>query len=417
MTSSAVYSWFVRPLVAGLCCVTVLAACSRKENPPGVTDEMMAMTTLEGELHILARPGYVERGETDAEVDWVSAFEAETACKVTVTTFGSSEEMRALLPRGVPQISPPGDASWPPPGNAPFDVVIASGDVAVLLVREGSVFPIDVARVPSFTSIEPGLRDAAWHVVEGKNFGVPLQWAPNLLLYHADTFTQAPTSWSVVFEPAKLPDGRPNKGRVQAPAEPIYLADAALYLKAKRPALGIQDPYELDEAQYQAVLELARQQRSLVQRYWEDANVQVQDFRNEGVVASASWPFQANTLLANRVKVGTTIPEEGATAWADSAMLVTGARHPNCAYKWFEWTLSPTVQADIAAFNGTNPVVPKACESATSTETVGCKATGIDTLPKVSFWRTPEAACKSHPGGCVPYDRWASDYAKIRAGN
>ena len=33
-----------------------------------------------------------------------------------------------------------------------------------------------------------------------------------------------------------LPDGKPNKGRVQAYDGPIYIADAALYLMAPSPS-------------------------------------------------------------------------------------------------------------------------------------------------------------------------------------
>ncbi|PWG67548.1 spermidine/putrescine ABC transporter substrate-binding protein, partial [Enterobacter mori] len=83
------------------------------------------------------------------------------------------------------------------------------------------------------------------------------------LLYNTDVFKQAPTTWGVLFEPQNLPDGKPNKGRVQAYDGPIYIADAALYLKTAKQELGIQDPYELSEAQYKAVLELLRQQQPL----------------------------------------------------------------------------------------------------------------------------------------------------------
>jgi putative spermidine/putrescine transport system substrate-binding protein len=403
-----------RGLIAALCGVTLtIGACSERAQSPAVTDEMMAMTTLEGELHILARPGAAERGQTESQFDWVSSFEAETGCKVTLTTGGTAQELMTLVSRGQPQPSPPGDASWPPPGNAPFDVVIVSGDVSLGLIRKGEVFPVDVTRVPSYASIEPSLQKASWHHVDGRHYGVPFQWAPNLLLYDTGTFKSPPQSWSVTLEEQELPDGRSNKGRVQAYAGAIYIADAALYLQATRPALGIKNPYELNEAQYAAAIELLRGQRAIVQRYWQDPNVQVRDFINEGIVASGSWPFQATTLVANKVKVATTIPAEGATAWADTSMLVTGARHPNCAYKWFEWSLSPKVQGDVAAFNGSNPVVPKACENNELLGRDGCQANGMASLGRVVFWRTPEARCASHPAGCIAFDRWVDDYGAL----
>ncbi len=99
----------------------------------------------------------------------------------------------------------------------------------------------------------------------------------------------------------------------------------------KKPELGIKDPYELNEEQYKAALDLLRVQRALVGRYWHDAFMQIDDFKNEGVVASSSWPFQVNILQADKAAmektpVASTIPEEGATGWADTTMMHVGSR-------------------------------------------------------------------------------------------
>lgn len=61
---------------------------------------------------------------------------------------------------------------------------------------------------------------------------------PNVLMNNTRVFKTAPTSWATVFEAQNLPDGKPNKGRIQAYDGPIYIADAALYLMTKNPALG-----------------------------------------------------------------------------------------------------------------------------------------------------------------------------------
>jgi putative spermidine/putrescine transport system substrate-binding protein len=362
-----------------------LAACSRKEDETPQEAAAMPSTALEGQLDIVAWPGYIERGESDKAYDWVTQFEADTGCKVNVKVANTSDEMVTLMTSGAPAPSPPGDASWPPAGNAPYDLVTASGDASLRLIRGGTVQPIGLDRVASFANVDSRLQEA-------------------------------PTSWSVVFEEQKLPDGKSNKGRVQAYDGPIYIADAALYLASKRPELGIKDPYELNESQYAAVLKLLRGQHPLIQRYWHDANVQVQDFQNEGIVASGSWPFQANTLLANKAPVATTVPAEGATGWADTTMLAAGARHPNCAYKWMEWSISPKVQGDVAAWFGSNPVVPKACEGNELLGAEGCKNNGFENFDKIKFWRTPEAKCASHVEGCVPYNRWVTDYVAVIGG-
>jgi putative spermidine/putrescine transport system substrate-binding protein len=97
-------------------------------------------------------------------------------------------------------------------------------------------------------------------------------------------------------------------------------------------------------------------------------------------------------------------------------MLAAGAKHPNCAYKWLEWSLSPKLQGDVAAYFGSVPAVPKACEGNALLGPDGCKANGIDNFDKLAFWRTPEAKCASHVEGCVPYSRWVSDYVAIIGG-
>lgn len=219
----------------------------------------------------------------------------------------------------------------------------------------------------------------------------------------------------VVFEEQTLSDGKSNKGRIQAFDGPIYIADAALYLKAKRPELGITDPYALNETQYAAAIDLLKKQKALVHRYWHDATVQMSDFKNEGVVASGSWPYQVNALQLEKQPIASVIPAEGATGWADTTMLHADAKHPNCAYAWMEWSISPKVQGDVASWFGSLPAVPAACENNALLGAEGCKTNGMDNFEKIHFWRTPEAKC-SDSAGCVPYSRWTQDYIAIMGG-
>jgi putative spermidine/putrescine transport system substrate-binding protein len=375
----------------------IVAACGKKEESAAPAPAAAA-TTLEGQVDIVAWPGYIERGESDKAYDWVTKFETDTGCKVNVKTAGTSDEMVSLMTQGG------------------YDLVTASGDASIRLIRGGTVQPVDLARVANYGTVDARLKDAPWHVVDGKHYGVPYQWGPNVLMYNAKVFKTPPTSWSVVFEAQKLPDGKTNKGRVQAYDGPIYIADAALYLMAKKPELGIKNPYELNEAQYTAALDLLRKQHPQVQRYWHDANVQVQDFTNEGVVASGSWPFQVNTLVANKQTVASTVPAEGATGWADTTMLHAQAKHPNCAYKWMEWSITAKVQGDVASWFGSVPVVPAACENNALLGADGCKTNGIDNFDKIHFWRTPEAKCASHGDACIPYSRWTTDYVAVMGG-
>ncbi|MBA3520077.1 MAG: spermidine/putrescine ABC transporter substrate-binding protein, partial [Rhizobiales bacterium] len=45
----------------------------------------------EGQVDIVAWPGYIERGETDPNYNRVTDFEDKTGCKVNVKTAGTSD--------------------------------------------------------------------------------------------------------------------------------------------------------------------------------------------------------------------------------------------------------------------------------------------------------------------------------------
>jgi putative spermidine/putrescine transport system substrate-binding protein len=357
-------------------------------------EPIKALGAGEGRLDIVAWPGYIERGESDKAYDWVTGFEKETGCKVSVKTAATSDEMVSLMTKGG------------------YDLVTASGDASLRLIAGKRVQPINTALIPNWKNIDPRLQNGGWYVVDKQAYGTPYQWGPNVLLYSTTVFKQPPTSWGVVFEPQNLPDGKPNKGRVQAYDGPIYIADAALYLKSAKPELGIQDPYELNETQYKAVLELLRQQQPLIHRYWHDATVQMSDVKNEGVAASSSWGYMVNGLKAENQPVASTIPKEGATGWADTTMLHSEAKHPNCAYKWMDWSLQPKVQGDVAAWFGSLPAVPAACTGSELLGAEGCKTNGFDNFDKIAFWKTPQA----QGGKFVPYSRWTQDYIAIMGG-
>lgn len=352
----------------------------------------------EGQVNIVAWPGYIERGETDKNFDWVTKFEEQTGCMVNIKTANTSDEMVALMNEGG------------------FDLVTASGDASLRLIAGKRVQEIDIDLIPSWSTVDERLKNAPWHTVNGKHYGTPYMWGPNVLMYDTDVFKDAPTSWSVVFKETTLPDGKSNKGRVQAYDGPIYIADAALYLMTHQPELGITSPYELNQVQYDAALDLLRGQRKLVGRYWHDAFIQMDDFKNEGVVASGSWPFQVNILKSEGQPIASVIPSEGATGWADTTMMHAEAANPNCSYLWMEHTLSSNLQSDLAVWFGANPSVPAACTDGRGMlDAAGCTTNGMDEFDRISFWTTPVSNCTSQEK-CVPYYRWVSDYIGVIGG-
>ncbi len=385
----------------------VLTACGATAATPEAGGPMQSIGEGEGEVSIISWAGYIERGETDPAYDWVTQFEEETQCMVTNKVAATSDEMVALMNEGG------------------FDLVTASGDASNRLISGGRVQEINIDLIPSYSEIDPRLQNAPWHTVDkdgdgtAEHYGVPYSSGQNILMYNTEIFgEEAPTSWNVVFEEMTLPDGQPNTGRIQAYDGPIYVADAALYLKYHNPELGIDDPYALNREQFDAAINLLREQRKLINRYWHDAFVQMDDFTNEGVAASGSWPFQANLLKAGGAPIEKVVPVEGATGWADSTMLHVDAPHPNCAYKWMEWSLNPKVQGDLAAWFQNIPVRLDACEGNELLGPDGCVNNGLNNFDQIVWWRTPSGDCgDTDPNTeCVPYHEWVTQYVAVIGG-
>ncbi len=360
----------------------------------------------EGQLNLIIWPGYAEDGSNVKEYDWVNPFEKKTGCQVNLKPANTSDEMVTLMRQG---------------GGTVYDGVSASGDATNRLIANGDVAEINPALIPDWNDIAPFLQSPPHNTVNGKHYGVSHGWGGNLLMYRTDIVKPAPTSWDVVFDPVA---SKPYQGRITAYDSPIYIADAALYLKAHNPELGITDPYELTQPQFDAAVNLLKQQRPWVGKYWSLYTDEIDNFTNGTTVVGTTWPYQVNTLKASGVAVDAVVPSEGMTGWADTWMMSAKAKNPNCMYLWMGWMVTKEVQAQVAEYFGEAPANPKACEILDK----GYGSYGVKdfcTLYRVtdqsfynaiSFWKTPLQDCGDSRGQtCVDYSIWTQKWTEIKS--
>jgi putative spermidine/putrescine transport system substrate-binding protein len=359
----------------------------------------------EGALNIIIWGGYAEDGSNVKEYDWVHAFEAQTGCTVQSKVGNTSDEMVSLLRQG---------------GGSLYDGVSASGDATNRLIANGDVAAIDPSQIPGFGDIAPFLQNAPHYTVNGVHYGVPHGWGGNSLMYRTDIVTPAPTSWNVVFDPTA---SKPYQGKITAYDSPIYIADAALYLKTTNPSLGITDPYELTQDQLDAAVTLLKQQRPWVGKYWSLFSDEIDNFKSGATVVGTTWPYQVNTLKGMSVKVNAVVPSEGMTGWADTWMMSSKAQHPYCMLKWMAWMLTPEVQAQVAEYFGEAPANPKACKYLDAIYgSYGLKnfcsayrVTDPSFYSKIAFWKTPLPDCGDSRGQtCTDYSVWTQKWTEIK---
>jgi putative spermidine/putrescine transport system substrate-binding protein len=401
-------AWLPVAIVGGLAAtMLVVAGCGGSSNSG--SDNGTAQKSVgagEGQLNLVAWPGYVAD-------PWKSDFEKETGCQIKLKEAGTSDEMVDLMRTG----------QW--------DGVSASGNATAKLVDGGDVAPVNTDLVPNYKTVFDDLKNQPYNTFDGTNYGIPHGRGADLLMWNSNSVKPAPTSWSVMLDPAQAAK---YKGKISVYDDPIYIADAAVYLKAHQPALGITNPYELDDAQFNAAVNLLKQQHPNVGQYWALATPQINSFTNGDSVVGTTWQYQYFALKAAGAPVAAPgpstgfLPSEGATGWSDTWMIAKNAAHPNCMYKWMNFIVSPQANAEVAQYFGEAPAQSKSCDP--STLTAAAKADGLPPDPqfcneyraadpnfwkRVYYWQVPLADCGDNRGNtCKDYNDWSAAWTQIK---
>ena len=347
-------------------------------------------------INVLSWPGYVENGSTDKAQDWVTDFQKSSGCTVKNQTFGTSDEAYTLFSTNPEQ----------------FDIISASGDASLRLVRGGFVQPVNLALFKSYPDIFPALKNKPYNTVDGVPFGVPHGRGSNLLMWRTDLVTPAPTSWAQMFDPA-------NGYKVSIYDAPIYIADAAVVLMKTKPDLKITNPYALDDTQFAAVIDLLKQQKPAVKQRWFDYLKQMDDFRSGTSNVGTTWQIITNLLKgeATPVKVDVIKPTEGATGWSDTWMINSKTKNLACSYAYIDYLTSPATNAKIAEWFGEAPGNSKSC--ALTVDKTHCATFHADDeafWKDVWYWQTPEVKCVDGRTDvqCKGFNDWIKAWTEVK---
>ena len=351
-------------------------------------EEIQAKAKDEGQVDLVNWAGYVEK-------DWVTPFEQQTGCKVNSKVGASSDEMVTLMKTGN------------------YDGVSASGDATLRLIASKTVAPVNFDLIPNYENVFEGLKNQPHNTVDGVSYGVAHGRGANLLVWNTKDVTTAPTSWDIVWDA-----NSPAAGKISVYDSPIYIADAALHLKTTQPDLKIDNIYELDQTQFDAAVNLLKEQKKIVGEYWSDAAKQIQSFTSGDSTSGTTWQYQVNQLQGAKdpVPVEATLPDEGSTGWSDTWMIASTSKHPNCMYLWMDYIISPAANAKATEYFGEAPVSAEACKLTVDKDhCTKFHAEDEDYFSKVYYWTTPVAACGDDRGDvCKDYSEWTTAWTEIR---
>jgi len=372
----------------------LLAGCGGGgDNGGGGGEELSKLGKGEGQVNLIAWAGYVEP-------EWSKPFEQKTGCKVNVKVGGTSDEMVQLMRTGE------------------YDGVSASGNATARLFEGGDVDPVNVDLVPNYKTVFSDLKDQPYNTFEGKPYGIPHARGANLLMWNSNDVRPAPKSWSVTMDPKVASKYR---GKISQYDDPMSIAEAAVYLKMHEPDLGIDDPYELSSEQFDAAVQLLKEQRANVGEYWSDAEKQISSFANGDIQVGTTWQYQYFLLKEEGKPVAASpasqgfLPEEGATGWSDTWMISSEAEHPNCMYMWMNWIIEPKANAQVSEYFGEAPAQELACKETKNPnfcEEYHAENPGF--WKRVYYWKTPLADCGNGSSDCKDYNDWVQAWTSIK---
>jgi len=374
--------------------IGLIAAACGQAGPGGALTEL---GDGEGELNLIIWAGYAERGDVDAAYDWVTPFEDATGCTVNTTEMTDSNNGVSLMQSGE------------------YDGISASGDATTRLIQGGIVAPVNTALLPNFDNVFDGLKGLPHNTVDGVPYGVPHGRGPNLLAWNTDVVTEAPSTWDIVWEGAG-----DYEGQISIYDSSIYIADAALHLMATQPDLGITNPYQLNEDQFAAAIELLEQQRDNGALYWGTYSDQITSYTSGDVVVGTTWQFQVNLLQADgTVPVEAVLPDEGSTGWSDTWMIAAEAANPNCMYMWMNHMMSAEANGMATVWFGEAPTSQEACDFAETLSPGHCElthATDEAYYDQIWYWSTPAEDCADTDDAttCVTQEDWVDAWTTLR---
>jgi len=309
-----------------------------------------------GELNFMVWEGYTD-------TLFAKPFEEACGVKVNATYMGSSDDLVAKLRGG---------------GAETIDLISPSSDAATAIIQAGLAQPLDLNRVPSYSTLSEGFRQLKVARTDSAVYGVPWAFGPNPLIYDTTKVKPTPESWAELWN-------KKYKGK-------LSLQDdiATLYMVAQY--LGMDDPkdpshlYNLSDADLAKVKAKMLELRPNVRKYWVTAGDMTQLFQGGEVVMGEGWPLMTNQLRQAKFPAGETIPKEGTTAWADHWVLTKGAKNLDAAYAWLEYTAQPFTQKllyDVTAYIVANP----AAKSYMTPEQAASQRDIADYGTKVNFWQ------------------------------
>ncbi|XKM12592.1 extracellular solute-binding protein [Orbaceae bacterium ac157xtp] len=265
--------------------------------------------------------------------DTISDFQKETGINVNYDVFDSNETLETKLMAG----------------HSGFDVVSPSDSFLERQIESGIYLPLDKSKLPNWKNLDPNLMKLMANHDPDNKYAIPYVWMTTGIGYNIDMVKarlgdDAPVdSWDLVFKPEnmeKLKDC--GVAFLDAPSE--IFASALQYLG--------KNPNSTDAKDYTGpAYDLLSKVRPNI-RYFHSSQY-ISDLANGDICVILGWSGdilqsrdRANES-GNGVRVGYSIPKEGALVFFDTFAIPKDSENVDEAHAFLNFIMKPEIAAQV----------------------------------------------------------------------
>jgi putative spermidine/putrescine transport system substrate-binding protein/spermidine/putrescine transport system substrate-binding protein len=328
----------------------------------GVTIATPSIIRAQGkQLRVFAWEGYTEP-------EWVEPFKQATGAETSIVYAGSVDEMFAKMQGSQGQ---------------DFDILIFDTSLFDRYLASNLIQPVDLSRMKNFGNLAAEFQkvEALWR--DGKTYGIPFAWGSLPLIYDADAFPTAPDSWEVMWDP-------------QHAQQIIAVDDANNQIVVAALVLGLSDPYNLSDQDFEKVKQKLIDQKKLLLTYYAGFDDGVSIFvQNRIKLMLSMGELQLRALRDKGVNAALTIPKEKAIGWLDCWVISAGAKDLDLAHAWLDaCTAKPVgrVVTEKAGYGNTIDLAANAAAGLTYADRLSWLRASESYEKRIAIWNEVKAS-------------------------
>lgn len=252
----------------------------------------------------------------DAKI--IKQFEAKFGVKVNQSLYESNEDMLAKLQQG---------------GTKQFDIVVPSGYIVPVMVKQNLLKPLEVSKLPNLKNLGAKFRNPSFDV--GNKFTTAYFWGTTGVGYRKDKLPKGfSPSWALFFDKSKQPGN-------------------FMFLDDSRPTIGAALKYlgksynSKVTADLKAALEVLKNGKSRSIGFGGSPDAK-QKLLSGQIVMGMMYNSEAARAADEDPRIGYFIPKEGAEIWLDNLAIPKDSPNSAAAHQFINYLLDAKVAAQNA---------------------------------------------------------------------